>query len=1130
VDPSLHLKPGSRVGDYIVDHELGRGGSAVVYSARRAPDAPSFTGVPQGPLALKLQHLDQPEARKRFVREFETLRELRIPGIAEVYEAGEHERLLWFSMQQVDGTDFREKLQGIPDIRARVLAAAQLGAQLCQVLTAIHRHGYIHRDIKPGNVLVDTRNQLVVLDFGVVQGTVAGTPITMPGSVLGTFPFMAPEQIAGLRLSDRLDVFAAGLLIYEGIIGPRPSPPKPHEWLSVQCLERPVPLSCISQAIPRRISAVLEKMLSFHPGDRPTAEDASEMLIQALRKEGAVEWPDPPRFIEAGDLLQKLVVQAEGKGPRVTFLRGPTGSGCRRSSEQLQRRAILRGLWTLKASSRLDRPGALVGEWLRQLLGRTPDREWRDRLCGDDGPLLAVMWPDLPVIWTLPEERPTIQQVAAAAARVLCRVSTEQPLLLVAEDFTFSDSLTTRTVRALAEMGEKHLTVLCLSDPRWETERCRRLISELVDRGLALDLQPSPLDPLQAERLVRSMQPNRMVATPGSGTALRVVEHGLQSLAKWRSEPLPKVPREAWVLGLTEVPLPGSVLKYLGLDPEELLESQIIRGTPQRGVVLANQALRTQCLSFMEDRLAEEDRLATAIASAWIRDPRAHAEHARHRLHGSQPERALVPAIDATLHAVASGRMNEARRWLLVIDQLPRDADNQAYQARRFDLAVARARVGMATQPRAPRADLVGQARRRARTPVQQARARLLEASLEARYGTGEIAISQLNALINQVSSVHVDVAVAALAEQGDLFLQRGDHARARAAVVRAEELRGARRPDFIQSRMDRIRADALAQAGALEAAVQRCNAALALAEELDLQRSQARIKLRLSSIRLAMRQLEEANELAWQARSQHRGDLRLNFAVETTLVLAEIGLLCSNLTACRRLLSQAESALSDRPSPILRLRWLRLRLALATTRGDTDAARSVLARAEELDTQNPWWQLAEARWWIDQGRHDRARERIRAVVSEPRSPSVLQVDAEILLARLHLQSQRIEAALEVAKRVLERARSERLEQHALAMELLVLALEGDSERAWTMRIQRAMQSRWSDLQLWAVELSARRAERLDDIELARSCWERLIQQAQLLGHQSVRRRAMSHIRSLSIQAIEGGPEAPTLS
>ena len=600
------------------------------------------------------------------------------------------------------------------------------------------------------------------------------------------------------------------------------------------------------------------------------------MLTEALRKEGPEEWPEPPLFIAADPSLQQLVLQVEGKGPRVAFLSGPSGSGRRRLSNQLQRRAILRGTRTLKSKAKLDQPGGAVGSWLHQLLGRNPSPQWRDHICGPDGPLLAVMWPALPVIWTVPEQWPNVQQVAEAAVRVLIRAAKEQPLLLVIEDFDHADSMTCHVVEALAKSTEKTISLICIRNPRWETARVAQIVENLLTQQCATEIRPPVLDPIQADRLVQSMVPGVMLATPGSGSAQRVTEHGLQALAKWRGEEWPRAPKETWLLALAQQPLPVGVLQFLGLDPEALLKSGILRGSMKKGFEIHNQALRNQCHSFLEDRELAEDRLAIAIAAAWVKDPRAHAAQARHRLYGSQPEKALVPAIDAALHAMTSGRLSDARRWLLLIDQLPRDPDNEAYQSRRFDLAMARAQVGMATQPRAPRADLVGQARRRARTPKQKARARLLEATLEAQYGTGELAIAQLTSLINEIHREHPSVAVEALAEQGDLFLQNGDYTRSRAAVVRAEELRGGRQPDVIQTRLDRIRADALAAVGALQQTVQRCNAALSLAEDLDLQQAQVRLRLRLGWVRLQMRQLDVATNFAGHARAQHPGDMRL--------------------------------------------------------------------------------------------------------------------------------------------------------------------------------------------------------------------------------------------------------------
>ena len=235
-------------------------------------------------------------------------------------------------------------------------------------------------------------------------------------------------------------------------------------------------------------------------------------------------------------------------------------------------------------------------------------------------------------------------------------------------------------------------------------------------------------------------------------------------------------------------------------------------------------------------------------------------------------------------------------------------------------------------------------------------------------------------------------MAVEALAEQGDLFLQNGDYTRSRAAVVRAEELRGGRLPDVIQTRLDRIRADALAAVGALQQAVQRCNAALSLAEDLDLQQAQVRLRLRLL-IRLQMRQLDEATALAWHARAQHQGDMRLGFAVENTLILAEIGLLQSNLTSCH-----AYSAMQNRrwktPSP-----HLTPALATPSTRsrhhpGDSDTARTSSLRSALLKSRT-FIDANEARWWMEAGHSERAQRSLEPLLQDRDLPEHLSIEAQ---------------------------------------------------------------------------------------------------------------------------------------
>ena len=106
--------------------------------------------------------------------------------------------------------------------------------------------------------------------------------------------------------------------------------------------------------------------------------------------------------------------------------------------------------------------------------------------------------------------------------------------------------------------------------------------------------------------------------------------------------------------------------------------------------------------------------------------------------------------------------------------------------------------------------------------------------------------------------------------------------------------------------------------------------------------------------------------------------------AVENTLILAEISLLQSNFTSCRRLLRHAEQALEDRPRPLLRLHWQRLRLAMATIRGDSDTARTLIAEVGTPEVRNGHWFITEARWWMEAGQSERAQQIVGTLVVGP--------------------------------------------------------------------------------------------------------------------------------------------------
>ena len=222
MDNLPNIQSGDRLGPYEIGAELGRGGIAIVREAWNVND-PS-----QGALAIKIAHRTNAQRDRRFIREFERLRVITLPGVARVYDAGTSDDLIWFVMDQVPGIPIHRAFKALQSVEQRVQMALEAGARVFDVLAGIHRLGFIHRDIKPSNILVDSDNQTHILDFGLVRLQERGDTVTRAGRLVGTVAFMSPEQTTGLPLTTGTDIFSAGLVLYEGLMGPRPRPQTPR--------------------------------------------------------------------------------------------------------------------------------------------------------------------------------------------------------------------------------------------------------------------------------------------------------------------------------------------------------------------------------------------------------------------------------------------------------------------------------------------------------------------------------------------------------------------------------------------------------------------------------------------------------------------------------------------------------------------------------------------------------------------------------------------------------------------------------------------------------------------------------------------------------------------------------------
>jgi hypothetical protein len=255
-------------GRYAIERELARGGMAIVYLAR---DVPRNRHV-----ALKVlrPELVAQIGAERFLREIQIEASLQHPHILPLYDSGIADGLPFYTMPYVDGGTLRQRLE-----RETQLPLGQVVRIMQQVATGLsyaHRHGFVHRDVKPENIMFEDGHALVA-DFGVARALTeaADERLTESGVAIGTPPYMSPEQAAGSeRIDARSDVYSLGCVVYEMLCGDPPfTGPTPQAVMARQISERPPSLSIVRPEIPQALEEVVEHALAKTPADRYQTPD-----------------------------------------------------------------------------------------------------------------------------------------------------------------------------------------------------------------------------------------------------------------------------------------------------------------------------------------------------------------------------------------------------------------------------------------------------------------------------------------------------------------------------------------------------------------------------------------------------------------------------------------------------------------------------------------------------------------------------------------------------------------------------------------------------------------------------------------------------------------------------------------
>jgi len=262
-----------RLGPYEIVGAIGAGGMGEVYRARdtRLERTVAIKILPQ-------EMSSDPLRKLRFEREAKTISSLNHPHICVLYDVGSQDGLNYLVMECLDGETLARRLEKGPLPLEQVL---KFGAQIADALDKAHRSGLVHRDLKPGNIML-TPTGAKLLDFGLAKpafvsadgatltaSLTQSTPVTREGTVVGTFQYMSPEQVEGKELDGRSDIFSLGAVLYEMVTGKRAFEGKTQLSVASAILEKePAPISATKPLTPPALDFSIRKCLAKTPDDR----------------------------------------------------------------------------------------------------------------------------------------------------------------------------------------------------------------------------------------------------------------------------------------------------------------------------------------------------------------------------------------------------------------------------------------------------------------------------------------------------------------------------------------------------------------------------------------------------------------------------------------------------------------------------------------------------------------------------------------------------------------------------------------------------------------------------------------------------------------------------------------------
>ncbi len=291
-----------QLGRYRIEAELGRGAMGVVYKAH---DPVLDRTVALKTIVLDEEAQDREEYHARFFQEAKSAARLNHPALITIYDFGEENALAYMAMELINGNELAERMEQAP---ISIREAVAIAEQVAEGLAFAHDNGVIHRDIKPGNIMLLPRGRVKIMDFGIARLKVSDLK-TQLGTRLGTPKYMSPEQIGGGKLDHRTDIFSLGIVLYEMLTGIKlfKGDSLTQVMHNVASFEPPPP-SRIKPGVPPLLDLVVKRAMEKKPAARyASAWEMVEDLRHCLQ-ELAPHGSSAKESATADDTSNKTVV------------------------------------------------------------------------------------------------------------------------------------------------------------------------------------------------------------------------------------------------------------------------------------------------------------------------------------------------------------------------------------------------------------------------------------------------------------------------------------------------------------------------------------------------------------------------------------------------------------------------------------------------------------------------------------------------------------------------------------------------------------------------------------------------------------------------------------------------------